>query len=362
MRLTCIAAARPNFMKVAPILHAAKKYPGIQCSLVHTGQHYDERMSDLFFRELELPRPDVHLGVGSGSHAAQTARVMLAFDEVLDQQPADMVLVVGDVNSTLACALVAAKRGIPVAHVEAGLRSGDRSMPEEINRIVTDSISELLFVSDPEGLIHLTREGHPREKIHFVGNIMIDTLIRELPYAEASGILDTLGLNAGSYVYITLHRPSNVDDPAVLSRLMDVFLEMSHEETLVFAVHPRTRARMVDAGFDMASSERFKFIEPLGYRDNLMMIRSAKAMLTDSGGIQEEASALNIPCLTLRNNTERPVTVELGSSELVGNDPARIREAWGRFKSGTWKHATAIPLWDGKTGERIVRGLRQAWG
>jgi UDP-N-acetylglucosamine 2-epimerase (non-hydrolysing) len=191
---------------------------------------------------------------------------------------------------------------------------------------------------------------------------MIDTLIRELPYAEASGILDTLGLKAGSYVYITLHRPSNVDDPAVLNRLMDVFLEMSKEETLVFAVHPRTRARMVEAGFDMASTDRFKFIEPLGYRDNLMMIRSAKAMLTDSGGIQEEASALNIPCLTLRNNTERPVTVELGSSELVGNDPARIREAWGRFKSGSWKRATPIPLWDGKTGERIVRGLRQAWG
>jgi UDP-N-acetylglucosamine 2-epimerase (non-hydrolysing) len=358
-----IVGARPNMMKMASLAQAIDEEGTFQLRLIHTGQHYDDKMSNVFFQELGLPVPAFNLNVGSGSQGAQAAKVLEGYEKILleEERPAG-VIVVGDVTSTMACTLAAVKLGIPVAHVEAGLRSGDRSMPEEINRIVTDSISDLLFVSDPEGLIHLTREGHPREKIHFVGNIMIDTLLRELPYADASGILDTLGLKAGDYVYITLHRPSNVDDPAVLKRLMEVFLEMSRAETLVFAVHPRTRARMVEAGFDMASSERFKFIEPLGYRDNLMMIRSAKAILTDSGGIQEEASALNIPCLTLRNNTERPVTVELGSSELVGNDPARIREAWGRFKSGSWKRAIPIPLWDGKTGERIVRGLRQAWG
>jgi UDP-N-acetylglucosamine 2-epimerase (non-hydrolysing) len=262
----------------------------------------------------------------------------------------------------MACALAAVKQGVPIAHVEAGLRSGDRRMPEEINRIVTDAVADLLFVSDPEGLIHLAREGQAREKIRLVGNIMMDSLFRELPRAAASTILQDLGLREKEYVYHTLHRPSNVDDPAVLGRLMRALGELCHDVPFVFAAHPRTRARLEQAAIPMPSPERFRVIEPLGYRDNVRMIRDARAVLSDSGGIQEETSVLGVPCLTLRENTERPITVELGSSELVGNDPERIREAWGRLMAGAWKPASPIPLWDGHTAERIVRHLRDVWG
>lgn len=356
MRLTCIAAARPNFMKVAPILHAARKHPDIQCSLVHTGQHYDERMSDLFFRELELPRPDVHLGVGSGSHAAQTARVMLAFDEVLDQQPTDMVLVVGDVNSTLACALVAAKRGIPVAHVEAGLRSGDRTMPEEINRILTDQISDLLFVTERSAIDNLRAEGCASKGIHFVGNVMIDTLLSHRERAKQSDILRRLELAPASYAVCTFHRPSNVDTPEAALRTTIALEELLHRLPVVLPIHPRTRARLVEYGLfeRLQRWANLHVIEPLGYLDFLALTDAARLVFTDSGGIQEETTVLGVPCLTFRENTERPITVTEGTNTLIGTDPYRVGAAVDIvMESGT--PGSRIPeLWDGLAGERIL--------
>jgi len=357
-----IVGARPNMMKMAALARAVEKDGTFHLRLIHTGQHYDECMSGVFFDELELPEPSFNLEVGPGSHGVQTARILEGYENILltEERPRGVV-VVGDVNSTVACTLAAVKLGVPVAHVEAGLRSGDRTMPEEINRIVTDALSDLLFVSEPAGLVHLAKEGRPREIIHFVGNIMMDTLFHTLPYAEGSDLLDKLDLRPGSYVYLTLHRPSNVDNPAVLRRLMNLFAEISEEMPILFAVHPRTRVRLEQAALPLTFSERLRMIEPLGYRDNLQAIRHARAVFTDSGGIQEEASVLGVPCLTLRHHTERPITVERGSSELVGDDPARILEAWGRVKEGCWKQAAPIPLWDGHTGERIVEHLRRAW-
>ena len=356
MRLTCIAAARPNFMKVAPILHAAKKYPGIQCSLVHTGQHYDERMSDLFFRELELPRPDVHLGVGSGSHAAQTARVMLAFDEVLDQQPADMVLVVGDVNSTLACALVAAKRGIPVAHVEAGLRSGDRSMPEEINRILTDQISDLLFVTERSAIDNLKGEGCSSERIHFVGNVMIDTLLQHRERAKQSDILRRLELAPKSYAVCTFHRPSNVDTEEAAVKTTIALEELLHRLPVVLPIHPRTRARLMEYGLleRLQRWTNLHLIEPLGYLDFLALMDGARLLFTDSGGIQEETTVLGVPCLTFRDNTERPITVTEGTNRLIGTDPHRVGAAVDAVLESAKPTGRIPELWDGLAGERIL--------
>lgn len=361
--LDAIVGARPNMIKMAPLARALAEDGTFRLRLIHTGQHYDDRMSHSFFRELGLPEPEINLEVGPGHQGAQTARILERYEQVLlaAQRPRG-VIVIGDVNSTMACSLAAAKLGVPIAHIEAGLRSGDRSMPEEVNRIVTDTLSELLFVSDPEGLIHLAREGHDPDQLRYVGNIVMDTYFRELPAASSSTILHELGLQPQKYLYLTLHRPSNVDDPAVLARLMRVFVEIAREIPLVFSIHPRTRERLKTIDPSVPTDGSFRWIEPLGYQENLAMILGAKAVLTDSGGIQAETTMANVPCLTLRENTERPITVSLGTSELVGNEPERIREAWERVRAGKWKQAAAIPLWDGRTAERIVGELRRSWG
>jgi UDP-N-acetylglucosamine 2-epimerase (non-hydrolysing) len=357
-----VVGARPNMMKMAPLARALAADGTFSLRLIHTGQHFDDRMSAVFLRELGMAEPHFNLGVGPGSQALQTARIMEAYESLLlaHERPRGVV-VVGDVNSTMACALAAAKLDLPVAHVEAGLRSGDRTMPEEINRIVTDTLSDLLFVSDPAGVSHLATEGHDPRTVQLVGNIMMDTLFKELPQAEASRVLEELGIKPGGYIYLTLHRPSNVDEPAVLKRLMETFIELSREMPVIFAIHPRTRRSLEDSEVRLDGLSGLRLVEPMGYRDNLKLIQCARAVVTDSGGIQEEAAVLGIPCLTVRDCTERPITVELGSSELIGNDPERIKGAWGRVARGQWKRAAAIPLWDGKTAGRIVLGLREAW-
>jgi UDP-N-acetylglucosamine 2-epimerase (non-hydrolysing) len=318
-----VAAARPNFMKVAPVWRALDATGRFNLTLVHTGQHYDENMSKVFFDELGLPKPDAHLGVGSGTHAEQTARVMLAFEPVLVGADADLVVVVGDVNSTLACALVACKRGVPVAHVEAGLRSFDRDMPEEINRMLTDAISDLLFITSPEARDNLLREGVEDRKIHFTGNVMIDSLRAWEHEAEKSAVLETLGLDPGCYGLVTLHRPSNVDDIVQLTRLLDALTEIGRDCPLVFPVHPRTRQAIERAQYQIRGGA-VRLIDPVGYLDFLKLMKYSSIVLTDSGGIQEETTALGIPCLTIRENTERPVTVTVGTNRLVGTDTARI--------------------------------------
>lgn len=362
MRIDGIVGARPNMMKMAPLAQALAADGTFHLRLIHTGQHYDEALSGAFFKELRMPAPGFNLGVGSGTQGEQTARIIDSYERLLLAGPMPRgVIVVGDVNSTMACALVAAKLGVPVAHVEAGLRSGDRTMPEEVNRIVTDALSDLLFVSDPDGLSCLAAEGRPRERTWFVGNVMMDTLHQQLPGLSESSILDDMGLEPGGYAYLTLHRPSNVDDPQTLKRLIDLFVELSKDVPFVFAIHPRTRARLEETQIVIPKCDSFRLIPPLGYRDNLRIQQSAKVVLTDSGGIQEETSVLGVPCLTLRFRTERPVTVELGSSELVGSDPSLIHGAWDRLMSGSWKPSSPIPLWDGKTAPRIVSRLVREW-
>ncbi len=362
MRVTCIAGARPNFMKVAPIMAAASACPDLAMSLVHTGQHYDDRMSGLFFEDLRLPRPDVYLSVGSGSHAIQTARIMEAFDAALNASPTDLVLVVGDVNSTIACALVAAKRGIQVAHVEAGLRSGDRSMPEEINRILTDQIADYLFTTEPSANEHLRREGVPAEKIHFVGNVMIDTLLRSRERANRSDILTRLALAPRYYAVCTLHRPSNVDTEAAAACTVRALEALGQRLPVVFPVHPRTRTKLVEFGLAsrLLENGRLRLIEPLGYIEFLALLDNAALVFTDSGGIQEETTALGVPCLTFRDNTERPVTVDQGTNRLVGTDPARLGVAVDDALRRSPSVVRMPTLWDGRAAERIVRVLAAA--
>jgi len=362
MDLMCVVGARPNFMKIAPILDAAASRPRIRASLLHTGQHYDERMSTLFFRELGLPQPDVYLGVGSGSHAAQTARVMLAFDEVLDGRPVDVVLVVGDVNSTLACALVAAKRGIRVAHVEAGLRSGDRSMPEEINRILTDQISDDLFTTERLADQNLLAEGIPASRVHFVGNVMIDTLLKHRERARQSDILRKLNLAPGEYAVCTLHRPSNVDTREAAentARALEVLLDRL---PVVMPIHPRTRARLDQFGLAerLERREGLRLVEPQGYLDFLALMDQARLVFTDSGGIQEETTALGVPCLTFRENTERPVTVTEGTNRLIGTDPARLQVHLKEIMESREKAGRVPEYWDGRAADRILDILEQA--
>jgi UDP-N-acetylglucosamine 2-epimerase (non-hydrolysing) len=354
-----VVGARPNFPKIAPIIAAMARLPQqFQQRLVHTGQHYDERMSAIFFRDLALPQPDIYLGVGSGSHAQQTAKIMLAFEEVLLSEQPDWVIVVGDVNSTLACALVCAKLGVKLAHVEAGLRSFDRSMPEEINRLVTDQLADLLFTPSPDADEQLLREGIPPERIRFVGNVMIDSLVAALPLAEHSPILGDLGLRAGAYGLVTLHRPSNVDDPATLSGIVAALQTLARELPLVFPVHPRSRQRMLDFGL-AAADPRLLLIEPQGYLDFLHLTRHARLVLTDSGGLQEESSFLGVPCLTLRPNTERPITVTLGTNRVIGSQPETIvAQARERLRQAM-PPKPAIPGWDGHAAERIVAALMQ---
>lgn len=359
--ILCVAGARPNFMKIAPLMRAFEApHSGLTASLVHTGQHYDQAMKHTFFDQLHIPEPDVDLGVGSGSHAVQTAQIMERFEPVLDDKRPAAVLVVGDVNSTIACALVAAKKQIPVIHVEAGLRSGDRSMPEEINRILTDQLSDLLFTTELTAAENLQREGIDMEKIFFVGNVMIDSLRYNL--ANAVSARRTLAnarapstFMSSRYGLLTLHRPSNVDDTAVLGRLLQVLAEISQVTPLVFPVHPRTRARITEAKLDgLLAAANILLLPPQGYLEMLGLMAEARLVFTDSGGIQEETTALGIPCVTLRNSTERPITVEQGTNTVVGTDPVAIQRAHTSIISGSEKAGRQPQLWDGEAAERIV--------
>jgi UDP-N-acetylglucosamine 2-epimerase (non-hydrolysing) len=364
INLACVVGARPNFMKMAPLLRALEAFSYVRPVLVHTGQHYDENLSDVFFKDLEMKRPDISLEVGSGSHGAQTARVLERFEEVLKQGPPgggrfDRVVVVGDVNSTMAGALAAVKLGVPVAHVEAGLRSFDRSMPEEINRIVTDSVADLLFVSEPAGVDNLRREGHAESRVHLVGNVMVDCLIHLLPRARAQDTLRRLGLKPGEYGVVTLHRPANVDCPDTLGALLDVLGESATRIPLVFPMHPRTLARAREFGLldRLESMPGVVQLPPLGYLDFLSLTSQARLIVTDSGGLQDESTALGIPCLTLRPNTERPITVAEGTSTLIGGDAAQLRDALRQVFDGSYKRGSCPALWDGRAAERIARIL-----
>ena len=358
-----VAGARPNFVKLAPVVAALRTHTGLGFRVVHTGQHYDAAMSEVFFSELGLPAPDVHLEVGSGSHGMQTARILERYERHLFETAPAATVVFGDVNSTIACALAAAKIGIPVVHVEAGLRSFDRSMPEEINRMLTDAVADLLLVSEPAGLANLAREGVPDDKVRHVGNVMIDSLLTHLPAARRRQTARSLGVNAETYGFVTLHRPSNVDDPAVLGRLLTLFTRMSAEVPLVFAVHPRTAAAAAAQGLADAlrpGGQALHCVPPQPYLDALSLAAGARLIVTDSGGLQEEASVLGIPCLTLRANTERPITVTHGTSRLLGHDTERIEEAFHQALAGRWPVSKAIPLWDGHAGERVAHEL-VAW-
>jgi UDP-N-acetylglucosamine 2-epimerase (non-hydrolysing) len=360
-KILLIAGARPNFMKVAPVWAEMKRRPDTFTPvIVHTGQHYDAAMSDAFFDDLGLPEPDIHLGVGSASHAVQTARIMTAFEPVVLEQRPDWVVVVGDVNSTIACALVCAKLGVKVAHVEAGLRSRDRTMPEEINRILTDAISDLLFTTSQDADENLKAEGIAPDKIRFVGNVMIDSLEQHLKVAERSTVRSDLGVNELDYAVVTLHRPSNVDDKDVLGGILDALIAIAEELPIIFPVHPRTRGRIDEFGLtDRIAASGVRMIEPLGYVDFLRLYSGARLVLTDSGGIQEETTVLGIECLTMRHNTERPVTIEMGTNVLVGTDPEKIRAAAFDALAGerSSSQANIPPLWDGKAAGRICDQL-----
>ena len=368
-KILCVVGARPNFMKIAPIMTALRQ-TSLAARLVHTGQHYDVAMNQQFFEQLGIPNPHVDLEVGSASHAVQTAEIMKRFEPVVDAERPAAVLVVGDVNSTIACALVAAKKGVKVVHVEAGLRSFDRTMPEEVNRVLTDQISDLLFTTERNALANLTREGIDSARVHFVGNVMIDTLRASLPravspeqtLAMASSPATFLDSPSG-YGILTLHRPSNVDDPATLKRLLTVLSELSADLPLVFPVHPRTRAMIEQAGLSAAlDTPRFCCLPPLGYLEMLGLMRGARLALTDSGGVQEETTAFGIPCLTLRENTERPSTVSEGTNTVVGADPERIRAAFHEVIAGGGKAGRIPEYWDGRAAERIVAKLAEWLG
>ena len=365
--LACVVGARPNFVKMAPLLRALGAYSGIRVTLVHTGQHYDDSLFDVFFADFGMPRPDVSLEVGSGRHGAQSAKVLERFEAFLDQAkeqgtPCHRVLVVGDVNSTMAAALAAVKLGIPVAHVEAGLRSFDRSMPEEINRVVTDAVSDLLFVSEPSGMDNLRREGQPEERLHLVGNVMIDTLHWLLPKARALDAPRRHGLSPGNYGVVTLHRPSNVDDPTTLRRLVDVLTETSRELPLAFPIHPRTKQRIAANGLaDRLDAARgIMQFPPLGYLEFLALVADSRLIVTDSGGLQEETTALGIPCLTFRPNTERPITIEQGTNTLIGDDTAALRHHLRSILEGVYKRGRCPELWDGQAANRIAAVLAES--
>jgi UDP-N-acetylglucosamine 2-epimerase (non-hydrolysing) len=360
LRILCIVGARPNFMKIAPLMRVFHAAPDrFDARLLHTGQHYDEAMKDAFFRQLQIPEPDIDLGVGSGSHAVQTAEIMKRFEPVVDELEPDVVLVVGDVNSTIACALVAAKKHIAVVHVEAGLRSGDRGMPEEINRVLTDQISDLLFTTESNAETNLRREGIAGEKIHFVGNVMIDTLLANrdhaVPARETLGELPGFDGEVGNFGVLTLHRPSNVDNPDVLRRLLGTLADLSRSVPLVFPIHPRTRARIEEAGLEpLLADSRIVLTDPLGYLHLLGLMVDARLVLTDSGGLQEETTALGVPCITLRENTERPVTVDQGTNTIVGSDEQQIRTCFDDILQTGGKAGRVPPLWDGRAAERIA--------
>lgn len=367
LKVINVAGARPNFMKVAPIVAAMKRRPDVfQPILVHTGQHYDAQMSDAFFRDLEMQEPDIDLGVGSGSHAVQTAAVIRAFEPVVIAEKPDWVLVVGDVNSTVACALVCAKLGIKVAHVEAGLRSRDRTMPEEINRVLTDQIAELLLTPSLDANENLRAEGIPEERIRFVGNVMIDSLLTYLPLAKKSTIKEDLGLGGKDYAVLTLHRPSNVDELRTLAGIVDALEEIGRRLPIIFPVHPRTVKMIEELGLTerIIKADGLRLTDPQGYLDFLQLLSGARLVLTDSGGIQEETTVLGIPCVTLRENTERPITVEMGTNVVAGTDPANITKAALNALDNP-PNTSALrfpPLWDGHTADRILDALLEREG
>ena len=354
MKVLHIVGARPNFMKVAPVLTALRAHEDVVQTLVHTGQHYDANMSDVFFEQLGLPAPDMNLGVGSGSHARQTAEIMMRFEPVVLEAKPDIVLVYGDVNSTAASALVCAKLGVRVGHVEAGLRSFDRSMPEEINRLVTDQLSDILFTPSEDGDVNLQKEGIPAEKIFRVGNVMIDSLVKLLPAAQGQ-IRDGL---PECYALVTLHRPANVDDGAALKSILQALAEVSRDLAVVFPAHPRTRQRIAEYELEFQlKTDQLRILDPLPYVEFLALQSRARVVITDSGGIQEETTYLGVPCLTLRENTERPITVSRGTNVLVGRDPEKLRAELALVMAGKQKKGTIPPLWDGHAGERIARVL-----
>ncbi|WP_157264932.1 non-hydrolyzing UDP-N-acetylglucosamine 2-epimerase [Azohydromonas aeria] len=362
----CVVGARPNFMKMAPILRAlAAHQPAIPSLLVHTGQHYDEQMSDQLFRDLKLPRPDINLEVGSGSHAVQTAEVMRRFEPLLDEHRPSCVIVVGDVNSTLACTLVAVKKGVPVVHVEAGLRSGDRAMPEEINRVLTDQVADRLYTTERSAADNLAREGIALERVCFAGNVMIDSLLSSREAARAPAqTLAAHGIDpallAQGYGVVTLHRPSNVDDAPTLRALLTTLSEVAQRLPLVFALHPRTRGNIERFGLGgLLDASRTALLPPQGYLEMLGLMSQATLLLTDSGGLQEESTALGVPCLTLRENTERPITVEQGTNTLVGRDHDAIVQGVAQVLAGQGKRGRVPELWDGRAAERIAADLWQ---
>ena len=359
MRLVVVAGARPNFVKVAPVIKALKNRPGTETTLVHTGQHYDYEMSTSFFEELQLPDPDIFLEVGSGSHGEQTGRILAAFEKVLLKDSTAAVVVVGDVNSTLACALAAAKCGVPVAHVEAGLRSFDRRMPEEINRVLTDALADYLFTPSADADENLRREGAPEDRIFRVGNVMIDTLRENEAAARERNVSGRLGLKPGTYAVCTLHRPSNVDGANTLRTILRVLSLLQEKCPVVFPLHPRTRMRLEDFGLagTLNVQPNIRAIEPLGYLDFIGLTATAALVLTDSGGVQEETTALGIPCLTLRETTERPVTVTMGTNAVVGTDPDRVLAAADRALAGDWPRGTLPEGWDGHAADRIAAVL-----
>ncbi len=357
-KIISVVGARPNFMKVAPIHKAFQKYSSkIRHLICHTGQHYDKKMSKVFFEDLEMPHPDFYLGVGSGSHAEQTANVMIEFEKVLLAEKPDLIVVVGDVNSTVACSLVAAKLNIKVAHVEAGLRSFDRTMPEEINRLLTDAISDYLFVSEKSGLTNLKNEGILKNKVFFVGNVMIDSLIHYLPKADKSSVLQNYSLTPSDYILVTLHRPSNVDSNDFLKDLMRLFENLAGKKKIIFPVHPRTKKNLEEAGYGNNLNKNIILTEPIGYIDFLALTKNAGLIITDSGGIQEESTYLGVQCITVRNNTERPVTVEVGTNQLIGTDLNSVEKCALDILSGNIKCGKIPELWDGKTAERITEFL-----
>ena len=356
MKTMIVVGARPNFIKAAPIIDCMKRYNDfLEPTLIHTGQHYDKKLSQLFFDELKLPKPDIYLGVSSGSHAVQTAKIMVEFEQIVNENRPDIVVVMGDVNSTIACALVAAKCHIPIAHVEAGLRSFDMGMPEEINRILTDRISDFLFVTETSGFQNLIKEGVDQERIFFVGNVMIDTLLAHMKIAQERPILNELGLEAQKYALLTLHRPDNVDNEKLLSEMVAALAVLSNRIPIIFPCHPRTRLN-IDK-FNLSSyfdDDKFRLVEPAGYLDFLKLQSAAAMVLTDSGGVQEETTILNVPCLTLRKNTERPVTITEGTNILVGPYPDKIVAAAIDILNGNIKTGSIPKYWDGRAAERIV--------